>query len=163
LARAFGVPVSNLLVLAFVLACPLMVAGGQRGDGSDRPDELNQSAKDHDLRPAGGKHSRCAPPVQRQRSPEKRRRRDMMWWYGNGISGWGYALMTVSMVLFWALVIFGVIALFRYLGRSDRSTAIRPTPEQVLAERFARGDIDEQEYHQRLNTLRDRPRPFVEP
>jgi hypothetical protein len=40
LARAFGVPVSNLLILAFVLACPLMmismIAGGQRGDGPDR-------------------------------------------------------------------------------------------------------------------------------
>jgi len=30
----------------------------------------------------------------------------------------------------------------------------RPTAEQVLAERFARGDLDEEEYHRRLDTLR---------
>ncbi|MEK6439193.1 SHOCT domain-containing protein [Pseudonocardia sp. T1-2H] len=79
------------------------------------------------------------------------------------MGGWGYGLMSVSMVLFWGLIIFGVIALVRYLGRSDRSTAARPTPEQVLAERFARGEIDEQEYHQRLDALRGRSRPYVEP
>ncbi|WP_250549451.1 SHOCT domain-containing protein [Pseudonocardia sp. H11422] len=71
--------------------------------------------------------------------------------------------MTVSTVLLWSLIILGVIALVRYLARSGRPTATRPTPEQLLAERFARGEIDEQEYHQRLATLRDRPRPFVEP
>ena len=91
----------------------------------------------------------------------------MMWWYGNGngngIDGWGYGLMTMSMVLFWGLVIYGVIALVRYLGRQDRSAAVRPTPEQVLAERFAHGQIDEQEYRQRLATLRGGPRPLVKP
>ena len=87
----------------------------------------------------------------------------MMWWYGSGMSGWGYALMTLGMVLFWALVIFGVIALVRFLARNDRPTAARPTPEQLLAERFARGEIDEHDYHQRLDTLRDRPRPAIKP
>jgi putative membrane protein len=86
----------------------------------------------------------------------------MMWWYGPGMSGWGYALMTVSMVLFWALIIFGVFALVRYLARSDRDGAARLTPEQLLAERFARGEIDGPEYHERLDALRGRPGPFVE-
>jgi putative membrane protein len=85
------------------------------------------------------------------------------WWYGLGMSGWGCALMALGMVLFWALVIFGVIALVRFLARNDRPTAARPAPEQLLAERFARSEIDEQEYHQRLDTLRDRPRPAVKP
>jgi putative membrane protein len=31
----------------------------------------------------------------------------MMWWYGSGMSGWGYAVMTLGMVVFWALVIVG--------------------------------------------------------
>ncbi|MFD8495802.1 SHOCT domain-containing protein [Amycolatopsis sp. NPDC059657] len=85
----------------------------------------------------------------------------MMFWYGNGMSGWGYVLMTVGMVLFWGLVIFGVVALVRYLARSSQRPeglgAPRPTPEQVLAERFARGEIDEQEYRSRLATLRGSP------
>ncbi|GAA4488515.1 hypothetical protein GCM10023094_48510 [Rhodococcus olei] len=85
----------------------------------------------------------------------------MMYWYGNGMSGWGYALMTVSMVLFWALVILGVVALIRYLTRvpqpPDSASAQRPTPEQVLAERLAHGEIDEQEYRNRLAALRGYP------
>jgi putative membrane protein len=82
----------------------------------------------------------------------------MMFWYGNGVSGWGYAFMSVSMVLFWGLVILGVVALVRYLGRTPQGTegvgAQRLTPEQVLAERFARGEIDEREYESRLAILR---------
>jgi uncharacterized membrane protein len=33
----------------------------------------------------------------------------------------------------------------------------------VLAERFAHGEIDEQEYHQRLDALRGKPQPGVKP
>jgi putative membrane protein len=81
----------------------------------------------------------------------------MMWWYpGGGMSGWGWAAMAISMLLFWAVLILGGIALYRGLNRrpSDGSpTGPRPTPEQVLAERFARGEIDEEEYRRRLEAL----------
>ena len=84
----------------------------------------------------------------------------MMCWWGQGMSGWGYALMSVSMVLFWGLVILGIVVLVRYLARSSPSAggacAPRPTAEQVLAERFALGEIDEQEYQSRLAALRGR-------
>jgi putative membrane protein len=79
----------------------------------------------------------------------------MMWWFGSGMNGWGYGLMTVSMVLFWVLVIFGVVALVRYLGRQDRISAAPATPEELLADRFARGEIDEDEYRRRLDVLMD--------
>ena len=76
------------------------------------------------------------------------------------MSGWGYAFMSVSMVLFWGVVILGIVALVRYLGRSSQPAGgagmPRPSAEQVLAERFARGEIDEQEYQSRLATLRGR-------
>jgi putative membrane protein len=78
---------------------------------------------------------------------------EMMWWYGPGMTGWGYGLMTVSMVLFWALVIFGVVALVRYLSRNDRGSGAPATPKELLAERFARGEIDEDEYRRRLEVL----------
>jgi putative membrane protein len=90
----------------------------------------------------------------------------MMWWYGPGMNGWGYGLMTVSMVLFWALIILGVVALVRYLARGDKgptAATTRPTPEDLLAERFARGEIDEQEYRNRLNTLSHEFRARVGP
>ncbi|HYS39662.1 MAG TPA: SHOCT domain-containing protein [Pseudonocardiaceae bacterium] len=82
----------------------------------------------------------------------------MMFWYGTGVNGWGYALMMIGMVLFWGLVIVGIVALVRHLARSGQHTTPeslgRFAPEQVLGERFARGEIDEQEYRQRLDTLR---------
>ncbi|WP_067855178.1 SHOCT domain-containing protein [Nocardia shimofusensis] len=83
----------------------------------------------------------------------------MMFWYGDhGMSGWGYGLMAVGMALFWALLIVGVILTVRYLAQSPTpgggTTIVRPTAEQVLAERFARGEIDADEYHHRLATLR---------
>ena len=90
----------------------------------------------------------------------------MMWWYGPGINGWSYGLMTVSMVLFWALTILGVVALVRYLTRGDRgptAAMTRPTPEELLAERFARGEIDEQEYRNRRETLSHEFRTRVRP
>ena len=76
-----------------------------------------------------------------------------MMWYGNGISGWGFALMMVGNVLFWAVVILGAVALIRYLAAGNRTAGMRPAPEELLAERFARGEIDEQEYRTRLDTL----------
>jgi putative membrane protein len=77
----------------------------------------------------------------------------MMYWYGSGMSGWGYALMTVSMILFWGAVIFGLVMLVRHFGRSGQP------PERLLAERFARGEIGEEEYRQRLAVLRGEIQP----
>jgi putative membrane protein len=79
----------------------------------------------------------------------------------NSMDGWGYVTMAINMVLFWGLIILGLIGLFRYLASGDRSTTSRDTSEHLLAERFARGEIDEQKYHQRLEALRGTPRSHV--
>jgi putative membrane protein len=85
--------------------------------------------------------------------------------YGDHMNGWGYGFMTVGMLLFWALLIFTVILLVRYLpGRDHRPPQPPPPPpdegaEQILAERFARGEIDEQEYRHRLAVLRNETTP----
>ena len=83
----------------------------------------------------------------------------MMYGYGNGMGGWGYALMTISMILFWGAVIYGIVALVRYTHRDcpqrgEPAGPPAPEPERLLAERFARGEIDEDEYYQRLTSLR---------
>lgn len=92
-----------------------------------------------------------------------------MFWYGNGMNGWGYALMTIGTVLFWALIIAGVVALFRYVGRGTQQPAPPPwnthrsTPEQLLAERFANGEIDEAEYQRKLDTLSEKSKQQSRP
>ncbi|TDD40856.1 SHOCT domain-containing protein [Saccharopolyspora elongata] len=82
----------------------------------------------------------------------------MHYWDGYGAGVWGFAMMTVSMVLFWALIIVAIVALVRYLGRTGRAEKGTGSAEEILAERFARGDIDEEEYRRRLQALSEHGR-----
>lgn len=84
--------------------------------------------------------------------------------YGWGNQGWGvgmWIVMAVAMVIFWAIVVFGVVALVRYLGHSHDTPpgpASTPMsdPEAILRERLARGEIDEEQFKKTLATLRER-------
>ncbi|MFD4606320.1 SHOCT domain-containing protein [Streptomyces sp. NPDC058464] len=86
----------------------------------------------------------------------------MMFWYDHDVSGWGWFTMSVGMILFWALIVFFGVLLYRALARPGGTGTTagtlphEPTPEQLLAERFARGEIGEDEYHRRLTVLRGR-------
>lgn len=71
-----------------------------------------------------------------------------MVWYDHNSGGWGWLAMTAGMLLFWGLLAWAVVALVR----SSPSTT--SDPEQVLAGRFARGEVEEAEYHSRLDALR---------
>jgi len=97
----------------------------------------------------------------------------MMYWYDHDVSGWGWFAMSVGMLLFWAVLITGAVLLVRALTRSEHHSRsplrppaepptthgpAGPSPEQVLADRFARGEIDEQEFRARLAALRDADR-----
>ena len=83
-----------------------------------------------------------------------------MYPYGEHMSGWGYALGIIGMVLFWTVLVLAIAAAVRYLDRKRRKSFPPPPPtaEQVLAEWFARGEIDADEYRQRLDTLRQAER-----
>jgi putative membrane protein len=81
-----------------------------------------------------------------------------MFGYGYGMGWWGYACMGVGMVVLWALLIAGVLALIRFIARDQQDGRTGPTAstaQQLLAARFARGEISETEYHDRLTTLRE--------
>ncbi|HEY3609399.1 MAG TPA: SHOCT domain-containing protein [Pseudonocardiaceae bacterium] len=69
------------------------------------------------------------------------------------MNGWGFALMGVGMILFWALVITGVVMLVRHLVRTGRPAS----PADLLAQRYARGELDDDEYQHRLELLRGEP------
>ena len=83
----------------------------------------------------------------------------MMYWWGNQMTAWGWVLMSLTSIAFWALVIAAIIALVRYTRTSGidhrPEQSARPSPEQLLAERYARGEIDEAEYRRRLDTLEE--------
>ena len=77
----------------------------------------------------------------------------MHWWWNNGWSWWYWAVMTIGMIAFWGLVVWAFIAFVRPPGRSSIEETPRE-PEQILVRRFALGQVDSDEYHRRLESLR---------
>ncbi len=78
-----------------------------------------------------------------------------MWYWGNGGSGWGAWLpMTLMMLAFLgAVVVFTRSWISRppFHDHGEQST----DPKRILDERFARGEIDEEEYHKRKDVLQE--------
>ena len=79
-----------------------------------------------------------------------------MMWVDDG--GWGagqWVVMSLMMLVFWG----GLIALVVWLFRTNRSESPAPpapparTPDQMLDERFAKGEIDEEEFTRRRELL----------
>ena len=66
-------------------------------------------------------------------------------------SGSGWVVMLVFMLLFIAIT---VVAIVLAVQAIQRSSSTRSSPEQLLAERFARGEIDAEEYQRRSTMLR---------
>jgi putative membrane protein len=83
----------------------------------------------------------------------------MMFWYGHAMGWWGYAGMAIVMLVFWVLVIGGIAGLVKYLidGRSvgPDTAPESASPADVLAARFARGEVTEMEYRDRLAVLHE--------
>jgi len=71
---------------------------------------------------------------------------NMMDWGG---FGW------LSMLLFWGLVILGVVVLFRYSSRSERDNHHKEekTSSDILKERYAKGEIDKKEFEEKKKDL----------
>ena len=73
------------------------------------------------------------------------------WMHGNW-DGWGW--MFGWHMSWWVPLIVLVFALVVALARKPRDTTTRTDPEQILAERYARGEIDTEEYERRRQALR---------
>jgi putative membrane protein len=81
-----------------------------------------------------------------------------MMWGRDDWSWWSWLLMTGGMIAFSALVAWVVVSIVR--DRRGPQEPRQPDAQAILAERFARGEIDEREYRERLETLRT-PGPYV--
>jgi putative membrane protein len=74
--------------------------------------------------------------------------------YAGMMGGFGWLMMTGTTIVVLALLGLGAYLLIRATRPSGAATT--SSADQILAERFARGEIDETEYQQRLATLRNR-------
>lgn len=77
--------------------------------------------------------------------------------YGNyGMGLWGILFMVVGGLLLLGLIAVGIVVLAQYLrgpGQPSGPVETGQSARQVLSQRYARGEIDENEYTQRLNVL----------
>jgi putative membrane protein len=64
-------------------------------------------------------------------------------------------LMPVGGLVFLAAVVVSVVYAARYLLGGSAPAARPDSPERIIAERFARGEISADEYRERLRTLHD--------
>ena len=77
------------------------------------------------------------------------------WWSG----GWGHmASGGIMMLVVWGGLIVLAVVLVRYLVTGQRPSADRLSALEILQQRFARGELDQQEYDARRRTLSE-PRP----
>ncbi len=81
--------------------------------------------------------------------------------WGHNMMGWqmgGFGM--IFMMIFWILVIIGLVLLVKWLFTnasgpqgSPGSSPGRPSPLDILQERYARGEIDKEEYEERRRVL----------
>jgi len=80
----------------------------------------------------------------------------MMGWGNQGYGMWGMGWFGgLIMIFFWIIIIVGAVLVIRYFmaekggspGTSDRG------PLEILRERYAKGEIDTQEFEERKNNL----------
>lgn len=72
----------------------------------------------------------------------------MMGGYGMGFGFGGF-----FMLLWWVLIIVGIVALVKWLGHPHAGQGGSDKAIEILRERYARGEIDEQEFQKRKRDL----------
>jgi len=79
------------------------------------------------------------------------------WGMGPGMMGWGMGwLGMVMMLAFWALVIVALVVLIKWLAQASKGTTPGTRgsqPLEILKERYARGEIDKEEFEAKKRDL----------
>lgn len=81
----------------------------------------------------------------------------MMWSDGGGW-GWGaWLAMALMMLIFWGGLAWVIVTLIQHNGTQPTRDEPAPSagPLRILDERFARGEIDDDDYRRRREVLRD--------
>ena len=74
------------------------------------------------------------------------------WGWGVTGGGWGIFMMFFT-VLFWALIIVGIVVLIRYLLQNTGSSRSSESALESLKHRYARGEIQKEEFEEKKKDL----------
>ncbi|MFJ8017765.1 SHOCT domain-containing protein [Streptomyces sp. NPDC096339] len=93
-----------------------------------------------------------------------------MYW-NDHMGAWGWFAMSLTTLVVWALIVAAGVVLVRTLRHDGAAGPAAPAPradsageaEPLLAERYARGEIDDEEYERRLAVLRGHARGSTAP
>lgn len=77
-----------------------------------------------------------------------------MWYHMNEYS-WGWGGMLLGMLLFWGVLVAAIVMLMRcMMGRGNTGGREREKgPLDILKERYARGEIEREEFEQKKHDL----------
>ncbi len=77
----------------------------------------------------------------------------MMNWGNWGGYGWGMGFGWVFMVLFWALVILGIVYIVQTISRRAGQSRPEEAPLDILKKRYAKGEITKEEFERMKDDL----------
>ena len=78
-----------------------------------------------------------------------------MWgWHMDGDWGWWMFFGWIWMVVFWGLIIWGVVTLVSRLSPREQQPRDESSAIEILERRYAAGEIDHDEFEERRRRLR---------
>jgi putative membrane protein len=80
----------------------------------------------------------------------------MMHWGNWGGYGWGMGFGWISMILFWALVIFVIVYIVQSLSRRAGQSIREESALDILKKRYAKGEVTKEEFEQIKDDLMKR-------
>lgn len=79
----------------------------------------------------------------------------MMFPFTRFMTGFG-SFGFIFMILFWGLIIWGIVYLVRNASSQSNSTTSRKDAMEILKERYAKGEIDKKEFEEKKKAIGDK-------